>query len=359
MIRKEFEHAADIERRRIPPTPGADLRLHRLERPVPWPLELQEKMRAYEPSNFYPDYAAFYERLSDFFGIPADRLVVGQGIEGLIRDLFMLCVGPGDVVAMTWPTCAMFGLYARMFGAKEKRFEIPPCFDEKKALAEILEHLPRGTRLFLLPNPGQPVDICFDGDQLSKIAKRCSDIGCILAIDEAYFGFGAPTAVSLAHEFDNVVVLRTFSKAFGAAAIRVGFATAGPQLIRALDGIRQSGEVSGPSIHAATVLMDEYEKFVVPGVKQIVAGRNWLRERVSASGYLARGTTANHVLIDLGDGIRAKGVEKTLLENGVRVRGGFEWPLHRHLLVTAGPLALMGRFEKALGKAIETGRQNG
>lgn len=344
-----IDHAATIERHRIPATPDGLMRLHRLERPEPWPAWLIDKMRDCPPENFYPDYAPFYARLADYSGFPADRIVVGQGIEGLIRDLVMLCCRPGDGFAYTWPTCAMFDLYARIFQAEPIRIVTDP--DQPLGVADVIAAVRPGTKLLLLPNPGQPVDLWFDLEELADIADHCGKIGAILAIDEAYHGFGAPTSLPLVRRFQNVVVLRTFSKMFGAAAIRVGFAAAGWQISRALHGIRQSGEIAGPSLHAATVLLDNLD-MVEAAATLTTVGRDRLREAMIDRGHSARGHWANHVLVDMGSAVWAAEMAARLEALGARVRHGMPAPLDRHLLITAGSPALMQAFVSIFDAAL-------
>lgn len=348
LFRACFQHLYDIERRRIPPTPADDLRLHRLERPVEWPYRLVERLWAEQPPvNLYPDYAPFYERLSAFVGQPVERLVVGAGIEDFIRSLVMLCCDPGDVVAFTWPTCAMFDIYARVFGARAAHIVAHPA--EPFLVDDLLRQLPNETRLLILPNPGQPVETYFTPAEMRLVATHCQKIGAVLAVDEAYYGFGARTALPLIDEFDNVVVLRTFSKAFGAAGLRVGYAMGQPSVLKPLDAVRESGEIAGPSMHAATVLMDCAADFIEPGIDEICAGRDWLRDRLRAKGFTARGSLANHVLVEVGD--NALDVAGRLKERGVHVRGNSP-PLERYLLVTAGPVEMMQRFYAAFCEVL-------
>lgn len=325
------DHLPSIARHRIPATPDGFMRLHRLERPEPWPEPLSGAMRAAPPGNLYPDYASFADRLKRFAGI--DRLVLGAGIEDLVRNLFMLHMGRR--VAFTWPTCAMFDVYAEVFRCDAVR--IPTPF-EGLALEAIGARL-AGVALLILPNPGQPVDTCFSLADLRTLASWCQSTRTVLAIDEAYHGFGAPTALPLVDEFDNVVVLRTFSKAFGGAGLRIGYAVAGERLHRILDAVRQSGEVAGPSMHAVTAIMDHPE-IVQAGIAEVVEGRNWLCDRFRYDGYEARGEYANHVLVDVDNGhlVAERLAERRVL---VRANGG---PLADTIMVTCGSRPLMERF---------------
>jgi histidinol-phosphate/aromatic aminotransferase/cobyric acid decarboxylase-like protein len=349
LFRECFRHLPEVKRKRIAPTPANDMRLHRLERPEPWELEVLDAIADMPETavNHYPDYAAFYRRLADFVGIGPDQIVVGQGIEEFIRTLVLLCCEPGEEFAYTWPTCAMFDVYAEVFGAKPCRIVTDPA---RPLRAEDIK-LSAATRLLILPNPGQPVDECFSIEELRAIAALCESIGAVLAIDEAYHWFGAPSALALTMEFDNVVVLRTFSKAFGAAGLRVGFAIGSQQIVRTLDAIRLSGEIGGPSIHAATVLMDRWESHILPGIARVVAGRDWLRQKLESEGFPARGRWANHVLANLCDARVADATATRLKARGVHVRVN-EPPLHRHLLITCGSVDLMRRFYREFRAAL-------
>ncbi len=340
LFRECFRHLGQIERKRIPPIPHEDMRLHRLERPEPWPSEVVEAMRAGPPDNWYPDYAAFYRRLSAFTGVPEERLVVGAGIEDFIRTLILLCCEPADGLAFTWPTCAMFDVYSEVFLARPVRIVTDP--KRLLGVADIVDKLDSGVRLLILPNPGQPVETYFCLAELRRIAQRCAEIGAVFAIDEAYYGFGAETALPLVDEFDSVLIMRTFSKAFGGAALRAGYAIGQPSVIRPLHAIRESGEISGPSLHAATVLMDMWSQWIEPGIAEVCAGRDWLRETLRADGFDVRGWFANHVLIGLGE--RASHVAARLVERGVHVKANFPPPLDGHLLVTCGSELMMRRF---------------
>lgn len=348
LFRECFRHLGSIERRRIPPIPREAMRLHRLERPEPWPSEVVEAMRAGPPDNWYPDYAAFYRRLSAFTGVPEERMVVGAGIEDFIRTLVMLCCEPADGFAFTWPTCAMFDIYAQVFLARPVRIVTDP----KRLLSvhDVTDKIDSGVKLLILPNPGQPVETYFCLAELRHIAQRCASVGAVFAIDEAYLGFGAETALPLVDDFENVVILRTFSKAFGGAALRVGYAIGQPSVIRPLHAIRESGEIAGPSINGAVALMDKWSRWVEPGIAMVCEGRDWLRDTLLRDGYDARGWFANHVMVRLDE--PAAPFAERMRKRGAHVKAGFPAPLDGSLLITGGSVTLMQRFYRAFQEAL-------
>lgn len=340
-----------IERKRIAPTPAHVLRLHRLERPVDWPEQLQEQMRrAIANVQQYPDYQQFIDRLRRHTH-PLHNVVLGLGIEGLMRDLFTLYVRKGDGVAYTWPTCAMFDVYCEVFGATPHRIIVDP--DKPFSVYDVTNALRNNTKMLLLPNPGQPVDVCFDHEQVAFIARECERNGTILVLDEAYYGFGAPSYERNAcfRSAENVVLLRTFSKMYGAAGIRIGWATGSTMICKALDAIRMSGEIAGPSMAIATVLLDNFT-IVCEEARKIMDGRDWLVDRISDLGFRTRGSKANHVLINCGSEEFMQKIAMGLEARGVRVKHSYPHPLERHLLVTAGPRATMQQFYEAFSAEV-------
>lgn len=299
----------------------------------------------------YPDYASFSDEVARFVGVAPGNMVLGLGIEGLVRDLMMLCLDPGDTVAFVWPTCAMFGVYAQVFGARTSRIVFEP--GQVPTVDDVVRHVRRGeTRLVLLANPGQPVDYAMEPEEIAMVAHRCRAVGAVLAVDEAYFGFGAPTFLDDVYAHDNVVVLRTFSKALGGAGLRIGMAVGSGPVIRALEAVRASGEVAGPSMAMARVIMARMADVVVPSVRAIIGGRDWVRGQLDAYGLVARGRWANHVLVRLADPMR---VATRLRTRGVHVRADMPEPLQGHMLVTCGSVETMRRFDVEFRRALMDG----
>lgn len=324
--------------------------MHRLERPLPWPNPLWPKVDHIER---YPHYPPFIHRLATFLSVPPGDIVLGLGIEDFIRTLFLLCTEAGDTVMFTHPTCAMFDVYCNVFNVKAKHLDTSPDWDWDGLAVVEQVHLWR-PKLLILPYPGQPVEGSMELSDLRLIAEECRKVDCVFALDEAYAYFGAASALQLYKEFDNTVVLRTFSKAFGGAGLRVGCAIGQHKVTKPIDAIRLSGEITGPSIRACTRLLAFWSDVVQPGVKDVCDGRDWLREKFAAAGYKARGHRANHVLVGFENAAEAKLVLDGLLRHGIHVKGDYPSPLDRHLLITAGPIDMMHKVWDAVVQSTST-----
>lgn len=352
-FRSCFQHLYGIERKRIPPIPKTHWRLHRLEKPTQFSYSMRNDISnivSHMDINYYPDYAAFKTKLCSFFNLDENKVVLGAGIEDFIRSLMILTCDPGDTVTFTHPTCAMFNVYASVFGLKTHK--ILPEPDYPLSAEHFAALIPEESKLVILPNPGQPVESYYPEYEMEIIAERCRDIGAILAIDEAYIGFGAVTCLPLLDDFENVLILRTFSKAFGAASIRLGFAVGNELALQPLEAIRESGEVSGPSMMIAGYLMDNYITAVSPSVESIIIGRDYLRSKLIEAGYTAYGELANHVLLDCGSVDRMEYIYNKLEKNGIHVKGKFPWPVRDHLLITAAHKSMMEKVFDVITEKI-------
>lgn len=358
-----------VARHRIEMPRDIRLRLNRLEKPEPWtPDQLAEiTERAVMPAiarlQQYPAYPAFYDQLAAHLGVSVNGLVVGAGIEEFIRTLFML--NAGGRVACLWPTCAMFEVYAHVFNVDLVKIN---TIQPRMGIDELVERLREQGKLdlVLLVNPGQPVDTFFDQDELAEIAEECQRRGIWLAIDEAYHGFIDPyfywpcSSLSLTDHFPNVTVLRSFSKSFGAASLRLGYAYSSPVVHQVLNSVRQSGEVSSVSMAVGSLLLDNYATWIEPWRSRVRYARNstvgrindWIKHQGRHGLLRAYGLYANHILINAVTREREKAIYDGLLREGVLVRANIPAPLEGHLLVTCGELQTMHAFQDAFFKVI-------
>jgi len=353
---KRYQHLYHLERTRIPePDDGPDMmRLQRNEKPNDWPRDLLDQIFDTMPDSLlqrYPDPSPVYHKLAEFVGAPEDNLLLTSGVDEAIRTIMTLSCGPGDVFSVPWPCYAMYGVYGRIFDLEMAPITYTP--DRFTTPGELCEMVPEGAKVLFLPNPCQPVENCFDLDQLSEIASHCRERDLVMAVDESYYLFGAPTAVPLVDRFDNLLVMRSFSKAFGAASMRFGYVVGSPKALIPLSAFRLAHESNGLCLHAASVLLDSFHSHVKPSIRSVCQGRDFLRNKAIAHGLPAWGEVSNTVLIDLGSNEKMTAVGKALEARQIYVKWGLSSPLDQHILVTCGPQEFMERFFAALLDSLE------
>lgn len=356
MYLKRFEHLYDIDRVRIPEPENVRLRLQRNEKPDAWPPAVYEAAFGSIPPpelQHYPDARPFYEKLSAFLDIPEERLVVTSSIDEPIRTLMTLCCDADDTFAVPWPGYAMYDVYSRILAIRQTRIVYEP--DRFMPPEEFVSQIDPACRLVFLPNPNQLVENHFDIDQLSEIADHCRSRDILLAVDEAYHFLGATSAMPLIDRFDNVVVMRTYSKAFGGASLRLGYVAGSERAIKPLQSYRLAHESNALSLHVGCTFLDRFTDLIEPGVRGIRDGRDYLREACLEHGFKAWGEVSNNVLIDLGTADTMTRVVAALRERGIFVKSAFPAPVDHHIQVSCGPVEMMQDF---FGNLADVWRSN-
>lgn len=344
-----------MARPRIDEPENTVLRLSRNEKPDDWEPEIRDLIfgsLAMIKLQRYPDPVSFYEKLSAFLQIPQEQIIVTSGIDEPIRSLMLLCCDPGDTVCAPGPTYAMYGVYAEMLGLH--LHNIPLSAGRYLSVEELIEQIDTSSKILFLPNPSQPIENLFDLEQIRLIATFCSNNDILLAIDEAYHFMGAESAIPLIENHENVLVMRTFSKAFGAASIRLGYTVGSVKTVKPLAAFRLAHETNSLSLSVGSTLLDNFDTVVMASVKRILEGRDFLRQACLDHGWQAWGEAGNYVLIDLVDPTLRDHVTSELASRGIFVKGAFPPPLESHILVTCGPVEMMRTFFDTLKGIVET-----
>ena len=181
-----------------------------------------------------------YKNISELIKIDSEKILITSGIDGGIKTILEICTSANDLVELLAPTYAMYKVYANIFQLKLKEIEYT---DELKTNFEkIYEFLEEKPKILFIPNPNQPIEDTLTINQIRKIAEVAEKKGCLVVVDEAYHYFGADSSLSLIDEFENIIVARTFSKAFGVPSIRLGFLAANLSNMRKLSKTRLARE---------------------------------------------------------------------------------------------------------------------
>ncbi|MBI2889512.1 MAG: aminotransferase class I/II-fold pyridoxal phosphate-dependent enzyme [Nitrospirae bacterium] len=303
----------------------------------------------------YPDVRNLKEKIarSELFGAPnlnPSQIVLTQGAEGAIRHAFELFVSPGDPVAFLEPTYAMVGVYADLF--RVRPVPIPHGEDMGVDETAIRATLERRPRLLVLANPNSPTGAVLSADRLRSILEVAGRMGVAVLADEAYFLFCLETVLPDLDRFDNLLVCRTFSKAFGMPGLRAGFLAASPPIAPSASALRFGYESHSVALSWAEYLLD-HPAIVREGVASVLAGKTYLESECARWGLRTYPTAANFSLIDAGDW-GAKRLTEDLRERGFLVRSGFrQGPLARCIRVSAVPIPVMHRFVDALRQCLD------
>jgi len=215
----------------------------------------------------YPDAAstAAREQAARLYGFDPDWIIMANGSDEVLNNLIRAFAGEGEEIAYVHPSYSYYGTLAAIQGAQVRTFQL----DDGWALMDFPERY-QG-KLFFLANPNAPLGFCFPRDFIEDLAGR---VAGMLVVDEAYADFGDENALELVRRLPNVVVTRTLSKSYALAGMRLGLAVARPEVIAALDKIRDHYNLDRLAQVAAVEALADQDYFR-ECIRKIRATRAW------------------------------------------------------------------------------------
>jgi histidinol-phosphate aminotransferase len=350
------KHLKTLERLRIGEhqNPSKSLFLHRNERVVPFDaktLSLLGKRIANSRLNLYPDMEVFYRKLARWLSIDEKKIYLTEGISGAIKSLMETLTKPGENVIFPMPTFALYPVYSRMFDVEYKTVGYDR--DYRLDIRKMRRLVDDKTAVVFLPNPNVPIEGTLGLDEISALAEDCLRHGAFLAVDEVYFLFGGPTAIGLIDRFDNLFVMRSFSKAFGLAGIRLGYLIGAEDNIEYASKTRSGYETNTASVEVASFFIDNY-RLVEAYIRNVKEGLAYLKKEFDKLGLKYNGgNTSNFIYVDMKDKTLADKIVNTLKEKGIHIRAGWPKPYSAGLCITGASSALMKRFIDEFKKVLK------
>ncbi|MFB2555760.1 histidinol-phosphate transaminase [Herbiconiux liangxiaofengii] len=292
----------------------------------PLPAVLDVLAHSSASVNRYPDPSAtaLRERLAETLGVSVDETVVGPGSTGVLQQIVTSLCDPGDEVVFAWRSFEAYPILTRLAGAVP--VPVPLLADEGHDLDAMAAAVTERTRVVLLCSPNNPTGVSLGAKAVEWFLQRVPS-SVLVVIDEAYVEYseggaaGRVDSIALFHRHPNVCVLRTFSKAYGLAGLRVGYAVAAPLVA---DGLRRSGmpfAVSALAQRAALVsLTAEASAQMRARVAEVVAERGRVVAVLRDRGWRVPDSSANFVWLRMPDAAREALVE-LLAAHHILVRG--------------------------------------
>jgi histidinol-phosphate aminotransferase len=289
-----------------PPTPVDGVTAYKLssnENPYPpLPSVLEVVRDAAAQMNRYPDMActALHEALARYVGVPVDCIATGTGSVGVLGQVLQATCGEGDEVVHAWRSFEAYPIVVGISGATAVPVPVTP--DGRHDLAAMADAITERTRLVLVCTPNNPTGPAVEEAELEEFLDRVPP-DVLVVIDEAYREFvrdeKVPDAVDVHRRRPNVAVLRTFSKAYGLAGLRVGYAVAHPHLA---DALRKTAVPFGVSAMAqdAAVASLAAEAELLERVEALVAERTRVLAALREQGWDVPDSQANFVWLPLG-----------------------------------------------------------
>ena len=302
------------------------IKLNANENPYGLPKEIiKEILRKAENLEYsrYPNANSvkLSESVSASLGLNRDNIVIGNGSDELIDYIVKAFSEKGRRIIATAPSFTMYKVYSMINGANFVQIPLKQSdfsLNEDKVLEEAKKE---DSSIVFLTYPNAPTGNYFAEDKMIKIIEES---GCLVVVDEAYYEFGEKTFVSLISQYDNLVILRTFSKAYSLASLRVGYLLSNPEIINEVRKVKSPFNVNTFSQLAAQVVFENKE-ILKDDIKKIIKERERLTDRINKlPPFKAHPSRTNFVLVEAGSKENSDLVYNNLLKQGILVQTVFD-----------------------------------
>jgi histidinol-phosphate aminotransferase len=325
------------------------IKLDTNENPYGTTIRVQEALASFDRYHRYPDpdQRKARERIAEYAGAPAERIIIGNGADELIDLILLATIDPGDEVIIPIPT---FGVYAQR----------PPLFNgvsrtvTRKADFEldidaIEAAINDRTKVIFVASPNNPTGNLVSQQQLVRLLRT----GVLVVVDEAYFEFSTKTLLPFASEFDNMVVLRTFSKWSGLAGLRLGYGIFPTSLATEMWKVKQPFNVSVAGLKAVEAVLDD-AAYLEDSVRRIRVERGRLFRSLRKLNFLQPyPSQGNYILCKVTRG-DAHEIQRRLARRGILVRHYGSPDLREFLRITVGRPEETDALMGALRDLVET-----
>jgi len=270
----------------------------------------------------YPDQSLSYSLLSSFLGVPEENVIIFPGSDAALKAIFEAFIYPKDKVLCPSPTYAMFEVYSKLFDSdvlmvdysEEKIFDID---------AYINKICSGGVKIAYLPNPGQPYGDVIGKEDLLKIIRVAKEMNTLVVVDEAYYEFCGVTVLHNVSEISNLIVMRTFSKAYGMAGLRLGYLVVPAWVKNTLYKVKPMHDLNSLSLLFMNYIIQR--KYIVEDyVSMIQESAAYVKELIRRKGGECYYNDTNYIYISIPPSINPNKIGKCLCEKGVLVRVNYD-----------------------------------
>ena len=297
--------------------------------------------------NLYPDptCTALKEKLAKVYNLKSENIFISNGSDDILNFAFLAFCDGGRGMAFADITYGFYSVFAELYGVKTK---IIPLKDDFKLNCEAFENLGMNA---VIANPNAPTGLPIEQDDLRRILETNRD--SVIIADEAYVDFGGKSALPLISEYDNLLVVRTFSKSRSMAGARLGFAMANPELIRDLEKIKYSTnpyDINTLTQAAGIACLDDAAYFE-SCVNSIIKAREYTTKQLKSRGFIVTDSAANFVFAKK-PGYDGEELYNRLRQKGVLVRHFSKERIKDYLRITIGTIEQMDKLLAAIDEII-------
>ena len=298
-----------------------------------------------------PESFDLLQKLSEFYMLPRDNFIIGEGIDGLLGNLVRLFIEPGDEVISSLGAYPTFKYHIDGFGGKMSFVPYNNYFEDLDAL--LIAAKKSKAKILYLSNPDNPMGTFHPKDRMQDFIDKIPD-DTILCLDEAYADFVDKNELaSIDLEKENVIRFRTFSKAYGLAGLRVGYGIGNKKMVKAFNKVRNHFGVNKLGQIAAKVALGDQDHLKTV-LKKVDQSKKDIAAVFQKFGFTSLSSRTNFVPINSGgDGKFAAQLMRSLIQEKIFVRMPSVSPLNSFIRITAGTSDDLTVLDNALNKIIK------
>jgi len=302
--------------------------------------------------RFYPSpYGALAaEAISNFLGFDKSCIFVGNGEDDVLDSIARTFIGRESKVVIVEPTFSVYGNLARMYGGQKLLVHLRSDFSLD--VDAVIRECGRGALLLFICSPNNPTGNQFDSEDLEKIIRSFDGI---VILDEAYGEFSEYSAVGWTRDFDNLIVLKTFSKAFGMAGIRLGYFVSNRSIVTCVKRAAPPFNVNAVAEQLVKFALENW-KYLKRYAERVIKERGWLLSGLAGiEGVTPYPSETNFILFKIAHHrLLSSTAAEALEKRGVLVKDFGSNPLLKNCIrVTVGPRSMNERFLEVLREVME------
>ena len=293
-----------------------------------------------------PDCGILRRTIAQHFGFDKQNVFVSNGSDDILNFSFMaFCDGTRCGVAFPEISYGFYQVYADLYGVDAKRIALEEDFSIR------VEDYCGNDRTVVIANPNAPTGIALSREQIERIVASNPDH--VVLIDEAYVDFGGESALELVKRYDNLLVVRTFSKSYSLAGARLGFAIGHPDLIADLEKIKYSTNpynINRLTLLAGTAAIEEND-YYMENCKEIIRNRSYLTDALRAMGFTVLPSCANFIFAK-SDAIGGEELYLALKARGILIRHFTKEKIKDYNRITIGTIEEMHALTDAIREIL-------
>jgi histidinol-phosphate aminotransferase len=273
----------------LQPDPGQKyIKLNSNENPFPPSLRVKEALGRlnYEDLRIYPDPVSLElrEKLGSLYGFSPDQIICGNGSDDILNMIVRTFAQPGEAIGFYVPAFPLYKVLGIIHGGRNVPWPVAAPYDRPP-------DPPAEAKVFFMANPNSPVGFAYPRSLVSELATKVKGI---FVVDEAYAEFARENALGLVRQFRNLIVVRTVSKSYSLAGVRLGYAIGNEELIREMFKVKDPFNVTRLTQAVVAAALDDREYFQ-KNISRIVETREWISREASALGYRIVPSQANFI----------------------------------------------------------------